>query len=102
MENVHNILKKTLTKFLDNNNLEWDELLLFACYCYNIFQGSNDTESPFSLCLNDTQQKEAYLTLTIAIGIMELMKEILVWRNVTNYGSTIPNISKEWVKEINT
>ena len=49
MENLHNFLKRTLTKFLDNNNLEMDDLLPFACYCYNIFPGSNGTESPFFL-----------------------------------------------------
>ena len=43
VENVHNFLKRTLTKFLDNSNLEWDELLPFACYCYNIFPSSNGT-----------------------------------------------------------
>ena len=31
MENVHNFQKRTLTKFLDNSDLEWDKLLLFAC-----------------------------------------------------------------------
>ena len=45
-ENAHNFLKRTLTQFLDSNNLKWDKLLPFACYCYNIFPGSNGTE-PF-------------------------------------------------------
>ena len=49
VENVNNFLKRTLTKFLDNSNLNWDELLPFACYCYDIFPGSNGTESPFFL-----------------------------------------------------
>ena len=49
VENVHNFLKRSLTKFLDKSNLKWDELLPFACYCYNIFPGSNCTESPFFL-----------------------------------------------------
>ena len=30
-ENVFNFLKRTLTKFLDSSNLEWHELLPFAC-----------------------------------------------------------------------
>ena len=40
IENVHNSLDRTLSKFLDSSNLEWDELLSFACYCYNTFSGS--------------------------------------------------------------
>ena len=51
VDNVHNFLKGTLTKFLDYTNLEWDELLPFTCYCYNIFPGRNGTESPFFLIL---------------------------------------------------
>ena len=46
VENVHNFLKWTLTKFLESSDLEWDELLPFTCYCYNIFPS---TESPFFL-----------------------------------------------------
>ena len=33
VENVHNFLKWTLTKFLESSHLEWDELLPFTCYC---------------------------------------------------------------------
>ena len=47
MENVHSFLKRTLTKFLNSSNLEWDELLPFACYCYNILPDSHGTEPPF-------------------------------------------------------
>ena len=51
VENVHNFLKRSLTKFLDNNNLVWNDLIPFTCYCYNIFPGSNGTKSPFFLML---------------------------------------------------
>ena len=54
--NGYNFLKWTLTKFLETNDLEWDDLLQFACYCYNIFStcynifsSRNYTEQPFSL-----------------------------------------------------
>ena len=49
VENVHNFLKRNLTKFLDSSDLEWDELLPLACYWYNIFPSSNSTDSPFFL-----------------------------------------------------
>ena len=47
LENVHSFLKNP--QILGHSNLKWDELLPFACYCYNIFSGSNSTESPFFL-----------------------------------------------------
>ena len=49
IENVHYFLKRTLTKFLDSSNLDWDELIPFSCYYYNIFLGRNGTEPPFYL-----------------------------------------------------
>ena len=49
VKNVHNFLKQTLTKFFDSSDLEWDELFLLTCYCYNIFPGSSGTESPLFL-----------------------------------------------------
>ena len=31
VENIYNFLKRTLSKFLGNSNLVWDELFPFAC-----------------------------------------------------------------------
>ena len=42
--NVHNFLRRTLTKFLESSDLEWDGLLAFTCYCHNIFPSSNGTK----------------------------------------------------------
>ena len=49
IENDHNFLKYTLTKFLESIDPEWDNLLLFACYCYYTFPSNNGTESLFFL-----------------------------------------------------
>ena len=49
IENVHNFLKRTLTKFLSSSDAEWDEILLFACYCFNTTPTANDLESPIFL-----------------------------------------------------
>ena len=49
VDDVYNFLKRTIIKFLDNSDLEWDELLPFASYNYNIFPSSNGTESSFFL-----------------------------------------------------
>ena len=35
IENVHNFLKRTLTKFLSSSDTKWDKVLPFACYCFN-------------------------------------------------------------------
>ena len=74
VENVHNFLKRTLTKFLYNSNVEWDALLPFTWYCYNIFTGSNGTKLPFFLMLDKIKQKDAFVTLATAINSMEPMK----------------------------
>ena len=49
IENVHNFLKRMLTKFLSSLDTEWDKVLPFACYCFNSTPTSNDLESPFFL-----------------------------------------------------
>ena len=49
VENCHNLLKRTVTKFLELSWLEWDDLLLLACYCHNIMPCCTRTESPFFL-----------------------------------------------------
>ena len=35
IENVHNFLKRMLTKFLSSTDAEWDRILPFTCYCFN-------------------------------------------------------------------
>ena len=49
IENVHNFLKRTLTKFLSSLDAEWDKVLPFASYCFNSTPTSDDLESPFFL-----------------------------------------------------
>ena len=49
IENVHNFLKCTIAKFTYGSQLEWDDALLLAMYCFNIASSVNDLESPFYL-----------------------------------------------------
>ena len=49
IENVHNILKYTLTKFLSSSDTEWNRILPIACYCFNSTPTANDLESPVFL-----------------------------------------------------
>ena len=49
IENVHNFLKRTLTKFLSSTDIEWDKILPFACYFFNTTLTADDVESPFFL-----------------------------------------------------
>ena len=46
IENIHNLLKRTLTKFLSSLDAKWDKVLPFACYCFNLTPTSDDLESP--------------------------------------------------------
>ena len=49
LENAHNFLKYTISKFLHNSTLEWDDILPIAAYMYHIAPTINDLESPFFL-----------------------------------------------------
>ena len=49
LENAHNFLKYTISKFLHSSTLEWDDILPIAAYIYNIATTVNDLESPFFL-----------------------------------------------------
>ena len=49
IENIHNFLKRTLTKFLSSPDAEWTRILPFNCYCFNTTPTADDLESPFFL-----------------------------------------------------
>ena len=49
IENIHNLLKCTIAKFTYDSQLEWDNALPLATYCYNIAPSVDDLESPFYL-----------------------------------------------------
>ena len=95
VENVHNFLKGTLPKFLDSSDIEWSELLPFACYCYNIFPGSNGIESPFFLmfgqdptegCLTHLNNNRYYETNEGKVVLEELHK---LWKHHTKHISDL-------------
>ena len=54
IENVHNFLKRMLTKFLSSADAEWDKIFPFACYCFNTTPTADDLESPFSSFMVET------------------------------------------------
>ena len=76
IENVNNFFKRTLSKFLESSDLEWDELLSFVCYCYNIFPSSNETEPPFSSYMAMNKQKAYQPTSTTAANLTEKIRVI--------------------------
>ena len=49
IENIHNFLKCTIAKFMYGSQLEWDDALPLATYCYNITPSVDDLELPFYL-----------------------------------------------------
>ena len=53
IENIHNFLKRTLTKFLSSLDAEWDRILPFACYCFSMTPTADDLESPFSSSMEE-------------------------------------------------
>ena len=62
IENVHNFLKRTLTKFLSSSDAKWDKVLPFTCYCFNSALTSDDLERPsFLIHGRDTLEGHARL-----------------------------------------
>ena len=49
IENIHNFLKCTIMEFSYSSQLEWDDTLPLATYCYNIVPSVDDLESPYYL-----------------------------------------------------
>ena len=49
IENVHNFLERTLTKFLSSSDAKWDKVLPFTCWCFNSTPTSDNLEIPFFL-----------------------------------------------------
>ena len=49
LENTHNFLKCTISRFLHSSTLKWDDILPIAAYIYNIAPTVNDLKSPFFL-----------------------------------------------------
>ena len=49
IEHVCNFLKHTITKFTYGSQLELDDALPLATYCYNMVPSVDDFESPFYL-----------------------------------------------------
>ena len=49
IENVHNFIKRTLTKFLSSLDAKWDKVFPFACYCFNSTPMPDDLKSLFFL-----------------------------------------------------
>ena len=49
IENIHIFLKHTIAKFSYDSQLEWDNALPLATYCYNIMPSVDDLESPYYL-----------------------------------------------------
>ena len=49
IENVHNVLKHTIAKFMHDSQLKWDDALPLTTYCHNIALSVDDLKSPFYL-----------------------------------------------------
>ena len=89
IEYVHNFHKQTLIKFLKSSDLEWDNLLPFACYWYNIYPSSNGKESPFFLMFGYNPAEGQLAPSITAAYIMETIKEKYYWKNSMSYGYII-------------
>ena len=69
IENMHNFLKCTIAKFRYGNQLEWDDTLPLATYCFNITPLVNDLEYFFYLVHGRDPLEGRLSSLKIIVGI---------------------------------
>ena len=82
IENVHNFLKRTLTKFLSSLDTKWDKVLPFACYCFNSTPTPDDLESPFFL-IHGREPLEGCIGL-LGLSDTRYMGKKKVWYSLPN------------------
>ena len=69
IENMYNFLKCTIMKFTYGSQLEWDDTLPPAMYCFNITPSVDDLESPFYLVYSTDPLESRLSSLKISAAM---------------------------------
>ena len=82
IENTHNFLKHAIAMFAYDSQLEWDDSVPLATYCYNIAPCVDDLESPFYL-VDGRDPLEGRLSMELR-KLQKLHAKLLTENRVTN------------------
>ena len=88
LENSHTLLKRSISKYIDLLDVEWDRCLNLAAYAFNISPSSDNYSSPYYLVYGkepiDTELKELeelhrYTGMNCGLKHLQHLNEI--WKN---------------------
>ena len=88
LENLHALLKRSISKYIDLLDVEWDRCLNLAIYAFNISPSSNNCSSPYYIIYGkepiDTELKELeelHRYTGIYCGLKHLQQLAEIWKN---------------------
>ena len=88
LENLHALLKKSISKHIDLLDVEWDRCLNLATYAFNISPSSDNCSSPYYLVYGkepiDAELKELeelYRYTGTNCGLKHLQQLNEIWKN---------------------
>ena len=88
LENLHALLKRSISKYIDILDVEWDKCLNLATYAFNILSTSDNCSSPYYIVYGkesiDTELKELkelhrYTGINYGLECLQQLNEI--WTN---------------------
>ena len=88
LENLHALLKRLISKYIDLLDVEWDKCLNLATYAFNISPSSDNCSSPYYIVYSkepiDTELKaleELHRYTGINCGLEHLQQLNKIWKN---------------------
>ena len=88
LENLHALLKRSISKYIDILDIEWDKCLNLAMYAFNISPSSDNCSSPYYIIYSkepiDAELKELeelHRYTGINCGLKHLQQLNKIWKN---------------------
>ena len=88
LENSHALLKRSISKYIDILDIEWDKCLNLATYAFNISPSSNNCSSPYYIVygkepidaeLKELEELHRYTGINCGLKCLQQLNEI--WKN---------------------
>ena len=88
LENLHALLKRSISKYIDILDIEWDKCLNLAMYAFNISPSSDNCSSPYYIVYGKEpidaelkELKELHRYTGINCGLKQLQQLNEIWKN---------------------
>ena len=88
LENLHALLKRSISKYIDLLDVEWDRCLNLATYAFNILPSSDNCSSPYFIVYGkepiDVELKELHRYTGTNCGLKRLQQLNEIWKTHAN------------------